>query len=104
LSWRKQEAKLTVHPKDLRRSSRKRVLMRATLVAMDGVQEVRIRDLTSDGAGISCQVTLKAGSDVILKRGDLFIAARVVWVDGTEAGLEFYRSLLFDDAEFMLAD
>jgi hypothetical protein len=79
------------------------VLIRATLVAMDGAQEVRVRDLTSEGAGISCQVPLEEGSDVILKRRDLFIASRVVWVDGTEAGLEFYRPLGPDDAAFMLA-
>lgn len=70
--------------------------MRATLIGMDGVQQVRVRDLTSDGAGIACQAPIAAGSDVILKRGDLFIAARVVWSDRMSAGLEFYRPLTSD--------
>jgi hypothetical protein len=84
---------LNVQTGDLRRSSRRRVLMRAALIGVDAVQQVRIRDLTPSGAGISCDVPLAAGSDVVLKRGDLFIAARVVWADGTSAGLEFYRPL-----------
>lgn len=67
--------------------------MRATLIATDGAQTVRLKDLTSDGAGIACQVPLRSGSDVILRKGDLFIAARVVWAEGLTAGLEFYRPL-----------
>lgn len=67
--------------------------MRATLIAADGAQTVRLKDLTSEGAGIACQVPLRFGTDVILRRGDLFIAARVVWAEGMTAGLEFYRPL-----------
>jgi hypothetical protein len=96
------EAKLTVQIRDLRRSDRKRVLMRATVIAMDGVQEVRVKDLTADGAGVCTTAPLERGADVILKRGDLFIAARVVWADGTTAGLEFYRPLYSADAAFMI--
>ena len=81
---------VTVHS-DLRRSSRKRVLMRATLVTAEGVQSARVRDLTSCGAGIVCERPPEKGTDVILKRGDLFVAARVVWADANSAGLEFYR-------------
>lgn len=92
------EAALTVQTRDLRRSRRTRVLIRATLISTEGVQEVRVKDLTSDGAGVCCQVPLERGTDVILKRGDLFVAARVVWVDGANAGLSFYRSVCFDDS------
>jgi len=91
------EAILTVQVRDLRRSSRKRVLIGATLIGMDGVQQVRLKDLTSEGAGIACQVPLAGGTDVVLKRGDLFIAARVVWTEGTTAGLEFYRPVMPED-------
>ena len=71
--------------------------MRATLVAADGVQSARVRDLTSSGAGIACDCPPAAGTDVILKRGDLFVAARVVWADETSAGLEFYREAPLDE-------
>jgi len=67
------------------------VLLHATLIDTGGAQTVRLRDLTSEGAGIACQAPLRSGSDVILRRGDLFIAARVVWARGMTAGLEFYR-------------
>jgi hypothetical protein len=84
---------MTVHARDLRRSKRKAVLMRAILIGVDGVQQVRLKDLAREGAGIASQVPLATGSDVILKRGDLFIAARVVWANGMTAGIEFYRPL-----------
>jgi hypothetical protein len=67
------------------------------LVAADGVQSARVRDLTSGGAGIVCDCPPPEGSDVILKRGDLFVAARVVWVDKNSAGLEFYREAPVDE-------
>jgi hypothetical protein len=90
------EATLTVHS-DLRRSRRKHVILRATLIGADGAQTVRLKDLTSDGAGLACQVPLSVGSDVVLRRGDLFIAARVAWADGTAAGLGFYRPVAPED-------
>jgi hypothetical protein len=77
------------------------VLLRATLIGTEGAQTVRLKDLTSDGAGISSEVPLSAGSDVIVRRGDLFIAARVVWANGTSAGLEFYRPLTGEWLEFV---
>jgi len=40
---------------------------------------------------------------VILKRGDLFIAARVVWSDATSAGLEFYREVPIEEVTAMFA-
>lgn len=103
------EAKLTVHSlalkRDSRRSKRNSVLMRATLIGTDGAQTVRVKDLTSEGAGIACQVPVEVGSDVILRRGDLFIAARVVWADGMGAGLQFYRAVEPEElaASFMLS-
>jgi len=92
---------LTAHS-DLRRANRRRVLMRATLVAADGVQSARVRDLTSSGAGIVCDCPPEIGSDVILKRGDLFVAARVVWAEGNSAGLEFYREAPLEELALAL--
>jgi hypothetical protein len=95
------EAELTVHALDLkrdaRRSKRNRVILRATLIDADGAQTVRIKDLTGDGAGLVCKVPVAAGSDVVLRRGELFIAARVAWVDGLSAGLGFYRPVVAEE-------
>jgi hypothetical protein len=65
--------------------------MIATLVSADCAQKVRVKDLNSEGAGILCVAPLTRGTDVVLKRGNLFVAARVAWTDGKSAGLEFYR-------------
>ena len=76
-----------------RRTSRKRVLMVASLVTCDGSKRVRIRDISNKGA----QVVLESGEvekcDVLLKRGDLCAAARVAWIKGDEVGLTFYREI-----------
>jgi hypothetical protein len=37
--------------------------------------------------------TVRATSDAVLKRGSLFVATKVLWARGTDAGLEFYREL-----------
>lgn len=71
--------------------------MTATLITTDCVQKARIRDLTANGAQVACDAPVKRGSDVVLKRGDLFIAARVAWAQGSSAGLEFYRPVDLDE-------
>jgi hypothetical protein len=71
--------------------------MRATMISTEGAQTARIRDLTSSGAGIACDRPPEKGADVILKRGDVFIAAKVVWSDGKSAGLEFYREVPLEE-------
>jgi hypothetical protein len=76
---------------DVRGAPRKRVLMQATLMSVGGSQQASIKDLTSSGARVRCEQRLEEGWDVVFKRGDLFIAARVAWATRDEAGLEFYR-------------
>lgn len=71
--------------------------MRATIVSVDGAQSARLRDLGGTGAGILCDTPLDPGSDVIFKRGNLLVAARVVWARRNEAGLEFYRPLPIEE-------
>jgi hypothetical protein len=95
---------VTVETRDLRRSKRRRVLMRATIISVDGAQSARVRDVTEMGAGILCDTPLRAGSDVIFNRGNLLVAARVVWSKGNEAGLEFYRPLPLEELTATLSD
>ena len=95
--FRTMEAELTVETRDLRRSKRRRVLIRATIITVDGAQSARVRDLATTGAGIVSDRALDPGSDVIFKRGNLLVAARVVWASGNEAGLEFYRPLPLEE-------
>ena len=76
---------------EMRDATRKRVLMQATIISIDGPQRISIKDLTSSGARIHCERRLEEGWDIIFKRGELFIAARVAWATKDEAGLQFYR-------------
>ena len=92
-----------VRPADgeLRDSARKHVLMQATIITVDGPQRVHVRDLTPRGARISCEYRLKQDWDLVFKRGDLFLAARVVWTRKETAGLQFYRQV---NPEMLLSD
>jgi len=71
--------------------------MRATIITVDGAQSARVRDLTDTGAGIVADSPLAEGTDVIFNRSNLLVAARVVWTNGTEAGLEFYRPVPLEE-------
>lgn len=76
---------------------RQRVIMAATLFTPDGVQRVRIRDLSPSGAKLVSELPLSGATDAIFKRGSLFAAARIVWTNGCETGLKFYRPLMVCD-------
>jgi len=76
---------------NMRDEPRKRVLMQATIISVDGPQRVFVKDLTPTGARIQCEHALKEGWDVVFKRGDEFRAAGVAWASKDEAGLQFYR-------------
>ena len=88
---------MTVETRDLRQSKRRRVLMRATIITVDGAQSARVRDLTDTGAGIVSNSPLTEGTDVIFNRSNLLVAARVVWANGIEAGLEFYHPVPLEE-------
>ena len=82
---------MTLATGDLRNHARKRVLMQASIISAHGVHRARINDLNVSGVRISCEPPLEKDSDVIFKRGKLFVAARVAWTMPGGAGLEFYR-------------
>ena len=84
---------MTLETNCQRSSTRKRVLMTATIIGADGTQPARVNELTSSGTRIACDRPLAPGSDVIFKRGRISIAARVAWSKDESAGLEFYRDL-----------
>lgn len=85
-----------------RKAERKRVFLAAKLFTSDGVSSVVVRDLSKTGARLFAERGLAVDCDVILKRGSIFAAARVVWSEGGEAGLSFYRELCDDDVSSTL--
>jgi hypothetical protein len=76
-----------------RKGARKRVLMRGTLFTPDGAFVVWIRDISNNGALVACKDRLPVECDVIFKRGPIFAAAQIAWVNETGAGIKFYRDL-----------
>jgi hypothetical protein len=84
---------MTMQAEVLRNVDRKHVLMKATLINVDGSHDVRVYDLTVSGARIECKSTVPTGDDVIFKRGGLFVAARVAWSNRSGTGLSFYREV-----------
>jgi len=76
-----------------RKRARKRVVMEATIISIDGTQTVRIRDLSAAGVQIACDNPPQQGCEVIFSRGCVFVAAQVAWREEGRAGLQFYQPL-----------
>lgn len=76
-----------------RHAQRKRVLMKALVICADGLRDATIRDLSASGAQLFSTEPPPVQCDVIFKRDDIFVAARVAWIDGKTYGLEFYRKI-----------
>lgn len=76
-----------------RHAQRKRVLMKALVICADGLRDATIRDLSASGAQLFSTEPPAIQSDVIFKRDEIFVAARVAWIDGRAYGLEFYRRI-----------
>ena len=76
-----------------RAAERDRVLLGATIVSPAGSHRVRVRDFSATGCQVVSDQALPSGVDALFSRGDLFAAARIVWSEGKEAGLQFYREV-----------
>ena len=76
-----------------RTAARDRVLLGATLVSPAGSHRVRVRDFSPTGCQVVADAALPSGVDAMFQRADLFVAARIVWSEGKEAGLQFYREV-----------
>ena len=84
---------MTKPARGARAAARDRVLLGATLVSPAGSHRVRVRDFSPTGCHVVADEPLPSGVDAIFQRADLFAAARIVWSEGKEAGLQFYREV-----------
>lgn len=75
--------------------------MLGQLVTSTEMHSVRLNNLSRDGAGITVDVPLKRGSEVILRWRHIDAFGWVTWVEGTRCGLKFENPLTA--AEVMLA-
>lgn len=86
-----------------RTALRRRVVLTAVLMTPTGVHNVRVRDISTEGARLHGSSKIPINCDAVLKRGELFVAARVVWADGWQCGLHFYQALTPDELDRKLA-
>ena len=78
---------------DARREPRFRVLLVARLFTTSGERNVKLRDISANGAMIECDRLPAPGTDVLLRRGSLELIATIVWARDGCAGLEFDEPL-----------
>ena len=76
-----------------RKSRRSNVLLTATLETGDGVSQVKLRNLSAEGALVEGQPLPAAGSAVTFHRNDLSVHGRIAWVNGKQAGVSFDQQL-----------
>ena len=76
-----------------RTAKRSRMLLSAVLEDAAGQHEVRIRDVSTEGALLEVSASPSVEEQVQLTCGDSTLAGRVVWVDGSWCGIEFLEPL-----------
>lgn len=67
--------------------------MAAALESSGASHPVKLRNLSADGALVEGEDLPVEGSQVLFRRQELGVAAKVVWVSGERAGLQFCEAL-----------
>lgn len=76
-----------------RRSRRSPVLLTATVELGGAVHDVKLRNLSSDGALVEGADDLPEYAAITFCRKDLRVRARIAWVQGKYAGIAFDKPL-----------
>lgn len=76
-----------------RRQRRSNVLMTAALELSGRSLEVKLRNLSADGALVEGEVLPVEGAEIRFRRNELVVSGRIVWVRGTRAGISFHQQL-----------
>ena len=80
-----------------RRSRRSNVLLTATLEVGGASVQVRLRNLSEEGALVEGDQLPVEGSSVLFERKELRVPSRVAWVQGHYAGIAFSTRLPAQD-------
>ena len=81
------------HPSRKRRSKRDNVLLSASLDLPDRTQPVRLRNLSEEGALVEGAGMVERDCDLLFRRNEIEVPARVVGVRGRFAGIAFETPL-----------
>lgn len=76
-----------------RRERRSNVLLTAVIELSGRTLDVKLRNLSADGALIEADTLPVEGAEIRFKRGDLIVGGKVIWVRGTRAGINFNAPL-----------
>ena len=76
-----------------RRERRSNVLLTAVIELSGRTLDVKLRNLSADGALVESDCLPVEGAEIRFKRGDLIVAGKVIWVRGTRAGINFHTPL-----------
>ena len=76
-----------------RRSRRSNVLMAAQIESGAAVCDVKLRNLSADGALVEGDGIPEANCPVVFRKKDLVIPGRIAWVNDRRAGIAFDRKL-----------
>jgi hypothetical protein len=72
------------------RGKRSLVLLTAKVRTPDGVIDVRLRNLSQQGALLEAAKPPKVGAEVVFERGETIVKARVAWQVENRFGLQFF--------------
>lgn len=75
------------------RSPRRRVLLTGQFQSLTDTHRISVRNLSSTGAAICCDLPLKLGSEGVLVAGGLDCLCKVVWHRAGTYGLKFEEPL-----------
>jgi hypothetical protein len=79
--------------KKARRTKRSLVLLTAKVVTNNGVVEVRLRNLSQNGALLEADEPPPEGTEVLFERGETRVAGRVAWIADERFGVEFFEPI-----------
>ena len=72
-----------------RRSKRSLVLLAAKVRLPGGLMDVRLRNLSQNGALLEAETMPPVGSELVFERGETIVTARVAWTAKGRFGIEF---------------
>jgi hypothetical protein len=72
-----------------RRNKRSLVLLAAKVRMSKGELEVRLRNLSQNGALLEADTPPSVGTELVFERGETVVKARVAWVSDRRFGIEF---------------
>jgi hypothetical protein len=76
-----------------RRSRRSHLLMAATLEVSGRAINVKLRNLSSDGAQVEGEQLPVEGTEVLFRKGELAVPGSIIWTKGKQAGIRFAQML-----------